>query len=259
MEVLANTFDLEDDLFTMDILTTVVAAGEREGMRFAFWSSLRFSTMASFVILAVWLTPASASVIYNGGAPDQGGQIYSQPPDLAAMTFELTPGETEITGVSWWGGCYPATTCGSSPTFEITIWSDNSGTPGTVLDTADVGASNQTATGNLIGGSSGWDEYSYSVSIPAVVLSADTTYFLGIQETGAEPSPGTWGWETTSSAPAGASLEWYTEGSWGPLPETLAFELNGGPAPVPEPTSASLALFGIGLVAFVAIRRRRRA
>lgn len=117
-----------------------------------FLRSLRFSSIALCVILAAWLTPASADVIYEGGAPDQGGQIFSELPDAAAMTFQLAPGETDITGVNWWGGCYPATTCGSSPFFEITIWSDNSGVPGSVLDFAPVGDGNQTATGNLIGG-----------------------------------------------------------------------------------------------------------
>lgn len=227
-------------------------------MRLDYLRSLRFSILTSFLALAVCLTPASADVIYNGGSPDQGGQIYSQLPGLAAMSFQLTPGETQITGVNWWGGCYPATTCGSSPDFELTIWSDNAGQPGTVQDFVFVGDGNQTATGNLIGGMSGWDEYSYGVSFGALTnLSADTTYFLGIQETESEPS-GTWGWETTSSAPAGAFLEG-NDGTtgWTSLPETLAFELTGPAAStVPEP--ASLPLLGVGIVFLIALWQRSR-
>ena len=96
-------------------------------MRSNFWRSLRFSAVASSLILAAWLTPASADVIYNGGAPDQGGQIYSEAPGVVAMSFELTSGETDITGVNWWGGCYPSatSTCGNtSPTFLVDIWSE---------------------------------------------------------------------------------------------------------------------------------------
>lgn len=120
-------------------------------MRLDYLRSLRFSILTSFLALAVCLTPASADVIYNGGSPDQGGQIYSEAPAWAAMSFQLSPGETEITGVDWWGSCFPAAACGSG-TFQVTIWSNNSGLPGTVLDYAPVGDGNQTATGNLIGG-----------------------------------------------------------------------------------------------------------
>jgi hypothetical protein len=218
--------------------------------------SLGFSGVASCVMLAAWLSPASADVIYNGGAPDQGGQIYSEAPASAAMSFELTPGETDIAGVEWWGGCYPSTTCGSG-TFQVSIWSDVGGAPGSVLDFAPVGDGNQTATGNLIGGTGGWDEYAYSASFGTFTnLSADTTYFLVIQETEAEAS-GTWGWETTSSAPAGAFLEGNdgTNG-WNSLPETLAFELTGPTSAVPEP--ASLPLVGAGAVLAIALWQRSR-
>lgn len=225
-------------------------------MRWAKLRPLRFSGLASCIIVAASLAPASADVIYNGGAPDQGGQIYSELPGSAAMSFELSPGETEITGVEWWGGCYPSTTCGSG-TFEISIWTDDSGTPGTVVDFAPVGDGNQAATGNMIQGSSGWDEYEYSAGFGAFTnLSADTTYFLVIQETEAEPS-GTWGWETTSSAPAGAFLEGNdgTDG-WTSLPETLAFELTGPTSAVPEP--ATLPLLGTGMVFLIVVWQRSR-
>jgi hypothetical protein len=220
--------------------------------------SLGLNGLAACAILAAWLTPASADVIYIGGAPDQGGQIYSETPASAAMSFELTPGETDITGLEWWGGCYPATTCGAG-TFQISIWSDDGGVPGTVLDYAPVGDGNQMGTGNLIGGSGGWDEYEYSAGFGAFTnLSADTTYFLVIQETEAEPS-GTWGWETTSSAPAGAFLEGNdgTDG-WTSLPETLAFELTGPPAGSVVPEPGSLPLFCTGIFLLIAVWQRSR-
>ena len=227
-------------------------------MQFDFLRSSRFGFFTLCVILAAWVTPAPADVIYNGGAPDQGGQIYSEAPSSAAMSFELTPGETDITGVEWWGGCYPATTCGAG-TFQVSIWSDNSGVPGTVLDFAPVGDGNQTATANLIGGTGGWDEYAYSAGFGAFTnLSADTTYFLVIQETESEPS-GTWGWETTSSAPGGAFLEGNDGTGWTSLPETLAFELTGPPATSAVPEPASLPLLCAGFVVLIGAWRRSRA
>jgi hypothetical protein len=212
----------------------------------------------SVFMLAGWLIPASANVVYNGGAPDQGGQIYSSGAFFAAMSFMLTPGETTITGINWWGGCYPATTCGSSPLFGVGIATDNSGVPGMLLDSTSAGSANQTATGKLIGGASGWDEYSYSVSLgPWTNLTANTTYWLSIYENEPEPG-GTWGWETTSSAPAGATLQElnFTAGVWNSLPEQLAFQLTG-PGPVtstPEP-----GFFGMigGALGVLALLRRR--
>ena len=129
-----------------------------------------------------------------------------------------------------------------------------------VLDSVILLDANQTATGMLISGPGGWDEYSYSAAIPEVTnLSAGTTYFLSIQETAGEPS-GTWGWETTSSAPPGAFLESYdpSEGTWSGLPEQLAFNLTGPPAAVPEPTSLPLLCTGI-LFSIALWQRSRRS
>jgi hypothetical protein len=228
-------------------------------MQFAFLRSLRCSTVAASLILAAWLTPASADVIYNGGAPDQGGDIYSELPAVAAMSFQLAPGETDIAGINWWGDCFSATTCGSSPFFNVTIWSDNSGLPGSVLDFVPISDGNQTATGNLVGGMGGVDEYSYSASIPEITnLSAGTTYFLEIQETESEPSPGSWGWETTSSAPSGAFLEWFDGTNWNNQPQQLAFEFTGPASAVPEPTSLPLLCTGI-LFSIALWQRSRRS
>ena len=128
------------------------------------------------------ITSASAtSVIYDGGAPDQGGQIFS----FVAQTFTLAPGGTVVTGANWWGGCFPATTCSGS-SFQLTIWSDNSGQLGSILNSIPVGGANETATGNLIGGAGGWNEYAYTTTFAPISLTAGTTYWFGIDQTAAE-------------------------------------------------------------------------
>jgi hypothetical protein len=212
----------------------------------------------------IYTASAPAAVIYNGGGPNQAGQIYSESPGSnAAMSFSLASSAT-LTGVQWWGGCYPSTTCSPSPDFAITIWSNSSaGTPGSVLDFQEILDGNQTPTGQLIGGSSGWDEYSYSASLLGFPLAAGTTYWLDIQETSGETS-GAWGWESTSSAPSGAELEWQSPSctpidgtSWCSLPEQLAFELVGTQTPQPIPEPGSLSILGAGLAGLL-IRRRRR-
>ncbi len=177
------------------------------------------------------------------------------------MSFTLTPGETTITGINWWGGCYPPVggTCDPATKFEIEILSDSSGTPGIPLDVAPVVSGNQTLTGKLIGGSSGWDEYAYSASVgPWTNLSANTTYWLDILETSHEFGDSTtWGWETTSSAPPGATLEQQNSdtGVWTSLPEQLAFQIIGSPTPtVPEP--GFFGLVGGALGALALLRRR---
>ncbi|MDA8049372.1 MAG: PEP-CTERM sorting domain-containing protein [Rhodospirillales bacterium] len=226
-------------------------------------------TTSTAVALAVaWAAPASAAVIYNGGAPDQGGQIYAQAPAAVAMSFTLTPGSTVVNGVHWWGGCYPATSCSSAPDFTIFFFTDytlypdyTSGTPGGVIASYDVGTANETATGKLIGppGGSQWNEYAYNATFLPLSLEAGTNYWFGVREISAEPSGGTWGNETTSSAPPSelsASIEISSPTSWTIIPAQFAFQLTD--QPVPEPSSLSLfATALLGLLALGFPRRRR--
>ncbi len=205
-------------------------------------------------LLTLMALPVYATVIYDGGAPDQGGQIYSQAPAAVAMNFTLASGSNVVTGANWWGGCYPSVTCGSAPVFQLSFYTDSSGAPGTLLDTYNVGAADQTATGALIG--SGWDEYAYSASFAPLALTPGTQFWFSISETAAEPS-GTWGTETTSTAPPGSQMDTigiFSPTSWTPSPENLAFNLTSQAGSVPEPTT--LLLLGLGLAGLSFVRRR---
>jgi hypothetical protein len=201
---------------------------------------------------------ADATVIYNGGAPDQGGQIYALSPAEVAMNFTLAAGADVVSDAHWWGGCFPATTCSEgSPVFQLSILADASGAPGaTVISTATV-TPTQTATGNLIGGPSGWDEYAYDVSFNPITLTPGTQYWFVLSEVSTE-SNGTWGIETSSSAPGGSLL--YSMGLLEPLdqwvlqPQNAAFELTG----VPEPSTWAMMLLGFAGLGFAGYRRAKR-
>lgn len=227
---------------------------------------LKYVITAAAIFALTGLSSASASVLlYNGGTPDQGGVYYASEPVINysdAMSFSLSPGAT-VTGANWWGGCYSPTSGGGSCSgsqFILTIWSNNMGTPGSVVDTMNVlGAVNETPTGALIGGSGGYPEYSYSASFSlATPLTADTMYWFDVQEIATEPA-GFWGDETTSTAPAGEQLVQNQDGTWVPLPGTnLSFQLTGNLSATPLPSALPLFATGLGAMGFFGWRRKRK-
>ena len=105
-------------------------------------------------------------MIYSGGGPDQGGQIYATGTASVAMSFTLASGANAVIYAHWWGGCFPSTTCGPSPNFTLGIDADSGGLPGANIWFGNVGSANQTLTDKVIGPptSPQWDEYSYSAT-----------------------------------------------------------------------------------------------
>lgn len=220
---------------------------------------IRIRAMVSILVaLALTSPPTLAAVVYDGGAPDQGGQIYAEGAASVAMSFSLAAGSNQVNSAQWWGGCFPSVTCGPAPDFKLSFFADASGLPGALIATFDVGVANQTATGASIGPVGGqWNEYVYSASFATQLFTPGTTYWFGINEAAAQPS-GTWGVESTSSAPSGASaasIGIFSTTDWTAIPGTLAFNLSYTPASVPEPGTLGLLLAGLGSLCWA--RRRQ--
>lgn len=211
---------------------------------------------AATFALATASLPASAAVIYNGGGPDQLGQIYATGAASVAMSFTLAPGANVVTDAHWWGGCSPSTTCSSSPNFTLGIDADSGGLPGANIWFGNVGSANQTLTGNLIGPPTApqWDEYSYSATFAPLTLTPGTTYWFTLRQN--DVASPTWGAETTSTAPVGSASASYGNPnlSWTALPENLAFELTGA---IPEPATWAMMLLGLVGLSFAGYRRAK--
>jgi hypothetical protein len=222
-------------------------------------SATKTASVAAFLVGLASL-PASAAVIYNGGAPDQGGTLYAQSPAAVAISFTLSAGSSVVTDAHWWGGCFPSTTCGATPDFTVGFLADDNGMPGAPIIEVDFGDANQTATGKLIGGPGGYDEYAYNVSSPPYSgLTAGTPYWFFIQENNAEPGGGLWGAETTSTAPLGqlaAQFDVLSPNAWTIMPEQLAFNLTF--TPVPEPSTWAMMIFGFAGLGFIGYRQARK-
>ena len=110
-------------------------------------------------------------VVYNGGAPNLASAFVADSDASIAVyiSFVLPAGVSSITDAEWWGGCYPATTCGAiNPPFTTSVLSNTSSGPGAVIATHDVGGADQTATGRSISGL--FAEYVYNASLPAISL-----------------------------------------------------------------------------------------
>jgi hypothetical protein len=161
---------------------------------------------------------------------------------------------TAISDAEWWGGCYNSDssgTCGSSPNFDIGVFSSTGSAPDALIAFYNVGSANQTATANMINGvPPAFQEYVYNAYFPAISLTPGTTYFFGITGTTGPDATGFFGVENTSNAPTGA-LAYQSFGlTLTPIgPEALKLT-------VPEPSTWAMMLLGFAGLGYLAYRKR---
>ena len=215
------------------------------------------------VLFIIWSPRANADIIYNAGATTDnsdgtnaactGTQCFNSWPEdhslHAASTFVLSAGASTITSAEWWGVCGPPG-CTASQNFTVSIFTDSSGLPGTLVASYDVGSANQTATSFLVSNIS--PVYVYSAAFAPVVLTAGQTYWLALSD--ASGATGVWAWNTVFANPSdeAGTCAADVNGSWGVsctsgFPEHNSFQLFGltNSSTTPEPASYLLSVFGL--------------
>lgn len=206
---------------------------------------MKLASIMLVLALAPW---ASAATVWDNGAPDLADASLSDV-DASVVTFDdfTLSGSATIRSIQWWG-IYIFTASPGPDSFNINIFADNGGAPGTsVTGTLAVSASRLSTT-DLVFGS--FPLFEYTANIPDTVLSAGT-YWLSIQNdtTG---SGYDWSWASSANTPANAL---FLDGSFTAQEFDLAFNLNDT-AVVPEPSTMLLSAVGLG---GILLARRRRA
>jgi hypothetical protein len=224
----------------------------------------------SSVALAAALTfmgaaPASASIIFDNGAPDQDEGFQAQS-WVEADDFQLLNATTLTDGHFWtleltegtpWDG-----------TLEWFLFADAGGQPAAAPFANGNGLNIvRTPTGVTVGF---YDEYEYSFDLSAAVpLLGGTPYWFGLHLDADYDFAFSVFWETTASGFGSQSMNSLggTFDNWQANIDpddpvggntNLAFFLTDDlVAAVPEP--GTLALFGVSLLGLAALRRRRKA
>ncbi len=206
-------------------------------------------SIAALLFSAVFASQSQAALVYNGGASTSSGGYYADQGYGYTETgahFMLNSASA-VNSIKWWGA-YDGNQ-NQTDNFFLRFYAGGA-TPGALLYSFNLGASNKTATGNVMLG--WWNEYSYQSTFSAINLAANTSYFISLsnQNTGTD----NWFW-ANSNGPSnnGAS----NGGSWINTGASMAFELiNDGPTQAVS-APATLGLLGLSLLA-LGLRRRQR-
>ena len=210
-------------------------------------------------------------VIYDNGGPD----LVTDPDSLlsdfdisapftvtnqTADDFALQSGNNTIRDIHWWGIYLLDNTPGTDD-FTIRIFEDDGGKPSAINfqtvftgnpGRADTGFDHTPLSGLFIA-----DLYEYWVEVPALTLTAGTTYWLSIVNNTSDDDNDTWAWVTSSTGGGGNGHERAADGDVWTVhaPETggreYAFNLT-----VPEPTGFTLCLGALAGVILLKVRQR---
>ena len=224
---------------------------------------------AILLVVSVSATASASSVIYDGGIANQGGAVFADSRIIYTQEAPLvgTGGEAfMVDGIDWWG-VYSNFNAGGStapaPTdaFTLNIYQDQSGAPGTLVDSISLGGGSRTATGKEISlpSRSAAKEFAYSASFAGVNLAPGNYYFaLGDTTT----SGGNWALEFNSGQGGfgGAAYDQST-GRWFPsLASIFPIKLMGvATTVVPIPAALWLMISGLGVLGAFGLRAGIRA
>ncbi|MFO1196838.1 MAG: hypothetical protein U1E86_07680 [Burkholderiaceae bacterium] len=201
-----------------------------------------------FAVLALTCAVAKPAPIFTNGPVDLTyGSYLSNSADgwFIAAEFSLSPGETTIEGVRWWGTAgdprYP-------DNFTLRVFADSGGLPSGSPLFLPILSMTASDTGVLTHGN-GLPVLQYEAAVDLTTLSANTPYWLSIFS-----SNKNWGWSADNVRLPIAFLRSFAENAWLPSQQRQAFDVIGQ---VPEPRPSVLLAAGITLL--IVVTRRLRA
>lgn len=210
--------------------------------------------LSALPLLLILIAGAQAGIIYDNGGPNTTNGWYIEGSSFSADDFNLAS-SAQIYGVGFYFQNYQGITDWNQDIIYA-IRADSSGQPGTILATG--AGQNLTAVDSGLPWCCGGGN-AYLVTFDLVSpfsATGGTTYWLALG--GATGFTSAW-WVTANPNSTATGLYSFSGGAWNDTGNQLAFYLTDtahGSAAIPEP--GTMALLGLGLAGFAALRRRQR-